>query len=114
MYVQHAADSATYTSPPENCLSTQVDVQKRKISPQGVVAKRQVDEDLRRFLPMLCDTTSASWLEIGDIHLSELFCHRKAPLGLQATEVVTKDWYSGWLPTYSLTKGQIATTVKSF
>ncbi len=33
---------------------------------------------------------------------------------IQATEVVAKDWYSGWLPTYSFTKGQIATTVKSF
>jgi hypothetical protein len=37
--------------------------------------------------------------------------HGKVLVG-RATEVFTNDWYSGWLSTYSFTKGQIATTVK--
>jgi hypothetical protein len=40
-------------------------VRKRKIYPQGVLAKRPINESFQGFLSVLCDTTSVSWLEIG-------------------------------------------------
>ena len=58
---------------------------KRKISPRGAVAKRQVNEDPWGLLVRLFDTTSAFWSEIRDIHLSECFCRQKAQISHMPT-----------------------------
>jgi hypothetical protein len=39
---------------------------------------RNYPEDVRKFLPILRDTSSATWLEIGDTNLSDCFVIEKA------------------------------------
>ena len=45
----------------------------RNFPSAGSAPKRPINESFQGFLPVLCDTASVSWLEIGDIRLSHCF-----------------------------------------
>ena len=54
-------------------------VQKRKITPQGVLAKGKSMEIFGDSHPRFVARLPPLWLEIGDTDLSDCFCRLKAP-----------------------------------
>jgi hypothetical protein len=61
-----------------DCAPTR-SVQQPEISPQRVLVKRQLNEDFRRFLLVLCDAVSSFWLRNRRHPSVRLSCSRMAP-----------------------------------